>query len=1195
MKKWSSASLEDRLRREKTKSFSFKQFLRSIFNWQAEDKKRTNAKRRIVIPNCRFYGVSNPNAEYAKNEISTTKYTLLTFIPRNFFEQFHRFANIYFLFVQFLNWIPALNAFAKEIQLIPMFFVLFVSALKDIIEDRRRYFADMKVNNRKCKIYVLNQAPPKSEKQYKIKKWKDIRVGDIVHISCNEVIPADILLLKSSDSSKTCYTETMNIDGETYLKQRQAVSITKTFEEIIDSIEIHCDPPNNQIYLFEGNIVDKKQNKTMPLTIENLILRDCVLRNTDYVEGIVLYAGFDTKTMLNNRGPKFKCSKLERMLNKDIVYCIIILVLLCSFGSICHLIWLQGFHEFKNVLFMVDKIFDLKMEIFYSFWSFFIIFQVMVPLSLYVTLELIKLGQIYYINSEDDLFDKESNKRVECRELNIAEDLGQIQYIFSDKTGTLTENDMLFKRCSINGRDYKHDTRSTYGLTIKSIRSLKSLRPVRSRSISSLSKVPIENTELINELNQLALDSRTKRPYRNQAMERLEDFFIVLAICNNVIVSKNPHRDAISEDKSVLTNMKFQSFNRQAASNQSDDILKVQQRGPFYESENPDEIAFVEAAYRYKYFLIQRDNEEMVLSFPSGKLIRYKILKILPFDSERKRMSIIVENLTTKKKVLYCKGADSEIFANLTKNQDQQTQRIVAITKSHVSKYGQEGLRTLCMAKRNLTDEIFNEWLKIHNACETATNDRQRKINESAKMIECDLELLGATGIEDSLQEGVPETIAALRAAGIIIWILTGDKLDTAVNVAFSSRLFSRDMEIISFDTQSESETALKLEKELLNIQQNEEKKVKKIGFENRFKRALVIDGKTFFFLLSKSLQMQFLEFASYFDSALICRATPYQKSLIVSLIREKMKATTLAIGDGANDVSMIQTADVGIGIYGQEGMQAVMASDFSLPKFKFLRRLLLVEGHWCYYRSAKIILHFFYKNSSFVFLLFWYQLYCGFSASVAIDQLYLILYNLLFTSLLPLSFGIYEQYLPSNVLLEQPYLYSNGRNSKVYNTKNFLMAFLEAIYESLIIFYMAYGAYFNSEIGIYEFGTLLVNALVFVHSVHLAFEINSWMYTHVVAFLLSMISFYGFIYIYNLFAIRKTLFKQAFMVIQNTANDPVYWFTLILITFLACAPKLVIKSIMNTIHPSNEFKARVKAKYEAEEEALIEAIEEAP
>ena len=275
--------------------------------------------------------VDQANSAYLNNRIRTTKYTLLSFIPRNLFEQFHRFANLYFLFIVLLNWVPAINAFGKEISMIPVILVLIVTAVKDLFEDRRRYSSDKKVNNSSCRVYST------VESQFVKRLWKEVRVGDIVHLSNNEQIPADILLLHSSDPSGLCYIDTQNLDGETNLKQREIprglkVAENGTFNPLELRAKLECDAPTTKIYRFHGSLV-QPWGERIPVGKDNLLLRECLLKNTDYIEGLVVYAGHESKAMLNNGGPRYKRSKLERQINLEVVWCVLILFTLCLLGA----------------------------------------------------------------------------------------------------------------------------------------------------------------------------------------------------------------------------------------------------------------------------------------------------------------------------------------------------------------------------------------------------------------------------------------------------------------------------------------------------------------------------------------------------------------------------------------------------------------------------------------------------------------------------------------------------------------------------------------------------------------------------------------------------------------------------------------------------------------------------------------------
>lgn len=704
----------------------------------------------------------------------------------------------------------------------------------------------------------------------------------------------------------------------------------------------------------------------------------------------------------------------------------------------------------------------------------------MIPLSLYVTLEMCKILQVYHIHNNVDLYDPVTDKRIECRALNITEELGQIQYIFSDKTGTLTENKMIFRRCSIAGVEYNHP-------------HLESEVKGKSGSLSILPNPQMQEDLFFND-HLLAM--------KNQHSARIQEFLVLLAICNTVVVSQHPHHDLmnasgvivepasvfeeaqrskiinkptvtmttsdmvttsnprnlsnndrysrLTESRSVtpspplhehnalgdisvssnvpsltllnstdpipsrstLNEEPIVKMNRPKLLNipsmfmgkrNGNDNLTDEQKAklkssaatpspcelkPIFEAESPDELALVGAAYSYNCKLRRRTPNAVMVSSPNEGVMEYELLQVLPFDSVRKCMSIVVRHPTTKDIILYCKGADSTILAHLAPVEDDSEMRsIIESTQIQLNVYAEEGLRVLVMAKRIISPSEFMDWLKRHKECELCSDGHERRMRESYSMLERNLTLLGATGIEDRLQEGVPETLSALISAGIVVWVLTGDKPETAINIAYSAKLFSPDMELLKLMARSKdaaestitcyldeierqfSENSTNFVDGRSSLQPSSTSSVSQVvprTVKKGQKKALVVDGKTLTFILDRrsNLTKPFLKLTKYCSSVLCCRATPLQKAYIVRVVKEELKMRTLAIGDGANDVSMIQTADVGIGISGQEGMQAVMAADFALSRFKYLERFLLVHGHWSYDRLSRMVLYFFYKNA---------------------------------------------------------------------------------------------------------------------------------------------------------------------------------------------------------------------------------------
>ncbi|XP_065812191.1 phospholipid-transporting ATPase VA [Labrus bergylta] len=1285
---------------------------------QQRKKKSKENKTRTVHANLLYdhaKGEENPNRHYANNKIKTTKYTVLSFLPKNLFEQFHRFANVYFVFIALLNFVPVVNAFQPELALAPVVFILSVTAIKDLWEDYRRHRSDKEINHMDCLVFS------RAERRYVEKYWKELRVGDFIRLRCNEILPADVLLLSSSDPDRLCHIETATLDGETNLKQRQVVrsffDLDCDFDPLKYNSVIECEKPNNDLNRFRGYIMHRSGRRDA-LYKENLLLRGCTIRNTEEAVGIVIYAGHETKAMLNNNGPRYKRSKLERQMNVDVFWCVIILLVMCLFTAVGHGLWMFQYGDKRPVFDVLSpEGTDLSpiMSAIYLFLTMIIVFQVLIPISLFVSIEIVKICQVFFIHQDMELYDEETDSHLQCRALNITEDLGQMQYIFSDKTGTLTENKMVFRRCTVAGVEYSHDANArrlamyqemdseeeectSHGGTLPrrdSVTSHQSARVVlRSQSTKShrrtgsraeakrasiLSKhtafsSPMEkditpDPQLLDKVNECSSQMDFMR-FHSQPMSQLPsdladiiDFFIALTICNTVVVSSpNQPRQKVrmrfelkspvktiedfikrftpsrltsgsnnSSSSSLITNRSSNKGCSSVLSSPSAEstLTKLDEEkhhgglehafSPIppcydgkgwnleegelrYEAESPDEAALVYAARAYKCSLVGRLPDQVTVELPHLGKLSFELLHTLGFDSTRKRMSVVVRHPLTDQITVYTKGADSAIMdlirpPDTGSSKGKRQKKIVSRTQNYLNLYAADGLRTLCIAKKIMSKEQYACWLQRHLEAETAIQGREELLFQSALRLETNLQLLGATGIEDRLQDGVPETIASLRQAGLQIWVLTGDKQETAVNIAYACKLLDPEEEILTLNADSQEACALLLEESLHYIQakflcSSTDQAAK--NFQNNFapfdiypssspssssssntapvmvhRLGLVIDGRTLAYALDKSLEDKFLAIAQSCRSVLCCRSTPLQKSMVVKLVRNKLKVMTLAIGDGANDVSMIQVADVGVGISGQEGMQAVMASDFALPRFRYLQKLLLVHGHWCYSRLANMILYFFYKNAMFVALIFWYQFYCGFSGSAMIDQWYLIFFNLMFSAFPQLITGTLDKDVSAETLQQLPQLYVNGQNSEEYKPYMFWMNMIDAFYQSLICFFIPYFAYADSDVDLFTWGTPITTLALFTILVHLGIETKTWTWMNWLSISFSISLFFTVALCYN--ASCPTCYSPSnpYWTMQRLLQDPLFYLLCLITPVAALLPRYFYRACQGTLFPS--------------------------
>uniref|UniRef100_A0A8C8M8B2 Phospholipid-transporting ATPase n=1 Tax=Oncorhynchus tshawytscha TaxID=74940 RepID=A0A8C8M8B2_ONCTS len=943
--------------------------------------------------------------KFCSNHVSTAKYNVLTFLPRFLYSQFRRAANSFFLFIALLQQIPDVSPTGRWTTLVPLLFILVVAAVKEFIEDL-------------------------------------VGVGEVVKAANGDHLPADLVILSSSEPQGMCYIETSNLDGETNLKIRQGLQITSEIKDI-DSLmrlsgRMECESPNRHLYEFVGNI-RLDGHSTMPLGPDQILLRGAQLRNTQWVHGVVVYTGHDTKLMQNSTRPPLKLSNVERITNFQILLlfgCLLAISLVCSIGQT---IWK---YQYGNAAWYMDLNYGGAANFGLNFLTFIILFNNLIPISLLVTLEVIKFTQAFFINWDTDMLYEPTNTPAVARTSNLNEELGQVKYIFSDKTGTLTCNVMQFKKCTVAGVAYGHIPEWYLVMLSNDVSSLSLAPSPFSFSLFSSLSLPASFT----------LFPSLPAPLQPTAPVIL-DFMTMLAICHTAV----PER--------------------------TDDTI-------IYQAASPDEGALVRAAANLGFVFSGRTPDSVIIQ-ALGAEEKYELLHVLEFTSTRKRMSVIMRTPSGKIR-LYCKGADTVVYDRLA-----DSSRYKEITLKHLEQFATEGLRTLCFAVAEISESTYQQWLEVFHRASTALQNRALKLEESYELIEKNLQLLGATAIEDKLQDKVPETIETLMKADIKIWILTGDKQETAINIGHSCKLLTKNMGmlVINEDTLDATRETLSHHCGMLGDA---------LYKENDF--ALIIDGNTLKYALTFGARQYFLDLALSCKAVICCRVSPLQKSEVVEMVKKQVKVITLAIGDGANDVGMIQTAHVGVGISGNEGLQAANSSDYSIAQFKYLKNLLLVHGAWNYNRVSKCILYCFYKNIVLYIIEIWFAFVNGFSGQILFERWCIGLYNVIFTALPPLTLGIFERSCRKENMLKYPELYKTSQNAMGFNTKVFWAHCLNGLFHSVILFWVPLTAFQHDTVfgngktpDYLLLGNMVYTFVVITVCLKAGLETSSWtMFSHI-------------------------------------------------------------------------------------------------
>ncbi|RGB34694.1 hypothetical protein C1646_701333 [Rhizophagus diaphanus] len=1201
----------------------------SRLNFWRPRKPQLNARQVYVnepLPQAKLDNNGNPKQKYVTNKVVTSKYSIFTFIPKNLYEQFRRIANFFFLLLVVLQWFPEFATIEPVVAALPMFIILGITSIKDGFEDFKRHVTDRSVNNRRTRtlgnwknvnytgaasnsfinfiISLFNKKTPVGEPvggespEWKETLFKDVRVGDFIKLHNDDFIPADIIILSTSEPNSLCYVETKNLDGETNLKIRSSVPEIDHLTTPDDCAHVRfyvdSEPPTTNLFSYNATLVfpsglpDRPRSRggpiKIPINLNSMLLRGCVLKNTEWVIGLVVFTGSDTKLSLNSGDTPSKRSRIEKMMNPQVLANLAIMGSMCALCAIGSKIW-ETNNLGRNATYIEQGSRGIELNAFLAFCNALIAFQNIVPISLYLSIEFVKSVQAFFIFMDDEMRYPETDTPCVPKNWNLSDDLGQIEYIFSDKTGTLTRNVMAFRKCSIGGKVYQGEVSESDSegvITTPTNDNSKSTPSLVSNTKTSQPDIPKSgSSKKINEKKKEKKERKEKKPFTDHELKQdmtnsdnsktINDFFTLLAICHTVLV--NTTSDGEQQ----------------------------------YKAQSPDEAALVQAAKDVGYTFRSRETDNIIITTPDGKEVHFELLNILEFTSSRKRMSIIVRSPTDGRITLYCKGADNVIFERLKSGQDYRTN----ITGEHLEEFAKEGLRTLCLGYADIDPGFYQKWNIEFREASSSIVDRDKRVEIVSNQIEKDLILLGATAIEDRLQDGVPECIATLKRAGIKIWVLTGDKMETAISIGFSTCLLSRDMNLIIVrgGAYGESGSAYEQMRNAVekffptdqDIQNNIRSQVPPVMSVNSVPRsstsharemslgrslsiisgvsnsprpgghALVIDGVALKYALEEPWSRKLLlDLACRCKGVICCRVSPLQKAKVVELVKEGKNVMTCAIGDGANDVSMIQAAHIGIGVAGEEGLQAVMASDYAIAQFRYLTRLLLVHGHYAYIRNSSMILNFFYKNMIGVGTLFWYQFFCGYSTTIVFEYTYTLFWNLFFTCVAVLSIGVFDRDVPDNVATEVPELYKRGINQEAYTMLTFLYYMLEGIYQSVICFFVSYFAYQKGSVNdkgrtpdYLEMGTTMAVACITMANLFTGFNAQCWTIFHYISVFGSIALILLYIAVYSLIP-----FSAIYGFNYSVFGGGVFWFCILLTVIISMLPRYSWKYYQRNYRP---------------------------
>ncbi|KAG5976494.1 hypothetical protein E4U55_007305 [Claviceps digitariae] len=1367
---------------------------------------------------------------YVSNFIRSSRYTAYDFVPKQLLFQFSKLGNFYFLVMGILQITPGLSTVGRWTTIVPLSIFVAFSMAKEGFDDYRRYQLD-KSENRSV-TWVLGRGPEtEGSKRNDVKKstrkqarvppedageeneaekelekgegkdaandlesgmhddydwtetqWQNVKVGDIVRLRRNDGVPADMVLLHATGPNGIAYIETMALDGETNLKSKQACPLLAERCTNLDGIRstqaiVVSEDPNIDLYSYDGRVT--VDGETMPLSLNNIVYRGSILRNTTEAIGLVVNSGEECKIRMNaNKNVTAKKPAMHSIINKMVLFQIVIVLMLAAGFTIGYGLWKTHVQD-KSFYLVARGHFNASVRFREIFFGYLIMFNTLIPLSLYISMEIIKLGQLVLLH-DVDMYDPVTDTPMVANTTTIMENLGQVSFVFSDKTGTLTENVMRFRKMSVAGvaclhdMDVQRDEQEKQKKIEASMMGRLGLGRGRGRSNRSHAHHQHKNKKMSSDMprwqqqrrrhsqasssmpsSSSSSSSPTKAKFSvendeagildscDEYYDEAEDYAAPqpqpqpqpqppkrqgsMASASHWKSSVRPNEEPEVKTEDMLDYMRRKPntmFSRKAKHLLLSIALchtcipEKQENGKLsFQAASPDELALVEAARDMGWLVIDRPGQTVTLqtrrdgdekNAEDGGLRTevYEVLDVIEFSSKRKRMSIIVR-MPDGRICVFCKGADNVILSRLrmshlaeqkfrdigrrasvrkTFEQDKARTRMsmasgrgtsppplqrrtslamvrprdsvdrmedlrrslvvgrrstdlqlhrlsyqhphpqmekekesemdsgarwTALAPSgsmdilrhplqpskkmtvehvvdhridesiasdeatvfekcfqHVDDFASEGLRTLLYAYRYIDDESYASWKAIYREAETSLANRQELIEEAGEMIEQKFELAGATAIEDKLQEGVPETIDKLRRANIKVWMLTGDKRETAINIGHSARVCKPFSEIYILDRHNG------------NLQDCLTTTLNDVGRGMVPHSVVVVDGQTLSTIdADDHLALLFYDLVLRVDSVICCRASPSQKAHLVRSIRRFLpKSMTLAIGDGANDIGMIQASHVGLGISGREGLQASRISDYSIAQFRFLQHLLFVHGRWNYLRTGKYVLATFWKEIIFFLAQAHYQRFNGYSGTSLFESWSLTVFNSLFTSLPVILLGIFEKDLAAETLLAVPELYATfGQQNRGFRLRQYCGWMVMGVLGSLVIYYFTWahfaGALFTQDTSLYAMGALCFTVgVIFINVKLLILELH---HKTIITFGGFFVSVAGW-FLWCLFLsgtyprkVGKDMVRKGLL--QNFGRQLSWWTTLLLALATLVVMDLVVQAVRRVYWPTDQ------------------------